>query len=246
MSPTVGPALRQYNSVHIYPTASPSAGEDGHLRFLGLVKVTMTVIYSTSAVLLVLAVGLVSLRWYRRRKPREDGRLSPSPPELPRADEMLASIPTHLYSSPRRQWSRPWSWQSGNDASHIAADQCCICISNVKSGETIRELPCNHQFHSACIGQWLRRSRECPLCKADVYDMILGEDAGSNEVTLPPASLTARPPGLAAVVVSPAFAVPQHNAMDVDVDRSGEYIELDVLPSASVDRDAYVASDLSC
>ena len=33
-------------------------------------------------------------------------------------------------------------------------------------------LPCQgkreHEFHAACIGEWLLRSTRCPLCRADV------------------------------------------------------------------------------
>ncbi|OCT86353.1 hypothetical protein XELAEV_18020046mg [Xenopus laevis] len=43
-------------------------------------------------------------------------------------------------------------------------DLCIICMSNYESGEKVNSLPCNHQFHSKCIRQWLIEHPVCPLC----------------------------------------------------------------------------------
>jgi hypothetical protein len=45
-------------------------------------------------------------------------------------------------------------------------DRCCICLEGMINGSEITPLPCNHNYHNACIVQWLQRSNQCPLCKA--------------------------------------------------------------------------------
>lgn len=51
-------------------------------------------------------------------------------------------------------------------------DCCSICLDEYEVGDRVRCIdPCNHTFHSKCIGKWLvERSATCPLCKFDLYD----------------------------------------------------------------------------
>ena len=59
-------------------------------------------------------------------------------------------------------------------------DCCSICLDDYEEGDRVRCIePCNHTFHSKCIGKWLvERSATCPLCKFDLYD---SEDEESEE-----------------------------------------------------------------
>jgi hypothetical protein len=34
--------------------------------------------------------------------------------------------------------------------------------------EKVKDLKCNHNFHSKCISDWLKINKSCPLCKADL------------------------------------------------------------------------------
>ena len=44
--------------------------------------------------------------------------------------------------------------------------ECSICLEDLCSdGQERTALPCAHVFHSTCIGQWLQRSHECPVCQ---------------------------------------------------------------------------------
>lgn len=44
------------------------------------------------------------------------------------------------------------------------APGCSICTEDFKVGEDVRVLPCNHQYHPACIDPWLINiSGTCPL-----------------------------------------------------------------------------------
>ncbi|CAN6485321.1 unnamed protein product [Victoria cruziana] len=52
------------------------------------------------------------------------------------------------------------------------SETCSICLEDYKAGETLRVLPCNHEFHANCIDSWLTKWRTfCPVCKRD---MLLG------------------------------------------------------------------------
>ncbi|MCO5611905.1 hypothetical protein L7F22_066164 [Adiantum nelumboides] len=46
--------------------------------------------------------------------------------------------------------------------------ECCICLSAYEDGVELRELPCGHHFHCACIDKWLRINATCPLCKFNI------------------------------------------------------------------------------
>eukprot|EP01089_Gocevia_fonbrunei_P000688 TRINITY_DN1067_c0_g1_i1.p1 TRINITY_DN1067_c0_g1~~TRINITY_DN1067_c0_g1_i1.p1 ORF type:complete len:419 (-),score=68.32 TRINITY_DN1067_c0_g1_i1:50-1306(-) len=48
--------------------------------------------------------------------------------------------------------------------------QCSICLTDYDEGDQIVTLPCVHNFHAECIKTWLKDSRLCPLCKAEVED----------------------------------------------------------------------------
>lgn len=47
-------------------------------------------------------------------------------------------------------------------------DKCLICLVKFLETDNIRYMPCLHLFHSNCIYQWLRRKKNCPLCKYDI------------------------------------------------------------------------------
>ena len=35
-------------------------------------------------------------------------------------------------------------------------DKCAICLSEYKTGETVKRLKCKHIFHPECIDPWLK------------------------------------------------------------------------------------------
>uniref|UniRef100_A0A453P9I1 RING-type E3 ubiquitin transferase n=1 Tax=Aegilops tauschii subsp. strangulata TaxID=200361 RepID=A0A453P9I1_AEGTS len=58
--------------------------------------------------------------------------------------------------------------------------ECCICLSVYDDGAELRELPCGHHFHCACIDKWLHINATCPLCKLNVRKN--SSSSGSEEV----------------------------------------------------------------
>lgn len=51
----------------------------------------------------------------------------------------------------------------------VAAEDCAVCLGEVETGETLRQLPaCQHVFHRECIDPWLRAHATCPLCRSGV------------------------------------------------------------------------------
>ena len=45
-------------------------------------------------------------------------------------------------------------------------ETCVICLEEFSAGDTIRMLPCSHEYHSECIDNWLRTQQQnCPMCK---------------------------------------------------------------------------------
>lgn len=42
---------------------------------------------------------------------------------------------------------------------------CAICIADFVHGDSLRTLPCGHEFHVACIDEWLVLKPLCPTCR---------------------------------------------------------------------------------
>jgi cbb3-type cytochrome oxidase subunit 3 len=58
-----------------------------------------------------------------------------------------------------------------HDLSSNGADagECAVCLEAFEAGDRCRRLPrCEHGFHSKCVDPWLKKSRFCPVCRADV------------------------------------------------------------------------------
>ncbi|KAG1327118.1 putative E3 ubiquitin-protein ligase HIP1 [Cocos nucifera] len=49
--------------------------------------------------------------------------------------------------------------------SPVEVEPCCICQEEYSEGEELGTLDCRHDFHTACIKQWLMMKNLCPICK---------------------------------------------------------------------------------
>lgn len=63
-------------------------------------------------------------------------------------------------------------------------DCCAICIETYKVSDTLRSLPCRHDFHKNCIDPWLLEHRNCPICKMDILKYYGFVFTGSQESML--------------------------------------------------------------
>jgi len=43
--------------------------------------------------------------------------------------------------------------------------KCSICIETYLAGDKAKTLTCGHEFHSDCVGHWLKIKGVCPLCR---------------------------------------------------------------------------------
>jgi hypothetical protein len=92
----------------------------------------------------------------------EDGEF---PRESGAGDDALARMPTRVFSAP--------------DARSLNAETptCAVCMCDAEAGDTLRRLPCGHEFHKTCVDRWLAGHRTCPMCKSDVVE---GAEGGSR------------------------------------------------------------------
>lgn len=72
--------------------------------------------------------------------------------------------------------------QADSPIEHVLAEEdaeCCICLSSYDNGVELRELPCGHHFHCACVDKWLYINATCPLCK---YNILKSSNLSQEEV----------------------------------------------------------------
>lgn len=48
-------------------------------------------------------------------------------------------------------------------------ENCPICLDKFNPDDTVKEITCNHVFHSECITEWLTKENyNCPVCRKEV------------------------------------------------------------------------------
>ena len=86
----------------------------------------------------------------------------------------------------KRLPTRPHSdEQAAVEMTKTDRSECAVCMEKYKEGDTVKDLPCGHSFHEACIDAWLLGKGRpapsgpmklpglptCPLCKAVPVDV---------------------------------------------------------------------------
>lgn len=89
---------------------------------------------------------------------------------VPAPNEVVDSLPTRLYKKLQKNQNEE-------------AAQCYICLVEYEDGDSMRILPCNHEFHRTCVDKWLKEiHRVCPLCRGDICrsDSFSAEDEANQ------------------------------------------------------------------
>ncbi|KAK6270215.1 hypothetical protein POUND7_007320 [Theobroma cacao] len=50
----------------------------------------------------------------------------------------------------------------------LEAENCVICLEELKVGSDAFQMPCSHTFHGECIKKWLKQSHYCPVCRFEM------------------------------------------------------------------------------
>ncbi|XAR69228.1 hypothetical protein NMG60_11000737 [Bertholletia excelsa] len=75
---------------------------------------------------------------------------------VPAPNEIVESLPVILYRKSQKHLNEE-------------AAQCYICFVAYEEGDSVRILPCHHEFHQTCVDKWLKEIHGvCPLCRHDI------------------------------------------------------------------------------
>lgn len=113
----------------------------------GLYRLSLAVIFTAVTRLLMTLVV-----FYHSFPPRLQGEQSPPKPRGATQD-LIDLMPLVEYAP---------ELSAGPETS------CAVCLSEFEWGDMMRQLPCGHNFHRACIDKWLKRNKVCPLCLQDI------------------------------------------------------------------------------
>lgn len=105
----------------------------------------------------------------------------PLPALLPEV-EICSNVTVDCVCSSFRFWRLPLpTFDDEDDLTSTAASDgsnensgvvCGVCLVEFENGDEVRELPCGHCFHRACIDHWLlNASTVCPIDKRDVREL---------------------------------------------------------------------------
>jgi hypothetical protein len=82
---------------------------------------------------------------------------------LPEADQKRC---THLLDALDNTVLRTVKIAVLGDDAHV----CAVCLEALAVGDESRSLPCNHEFHTTCVAQWMAEMKDtCPICRHEIW-----------------------------------------------------------------------------
>lgn len=127
---------------------------------------TIIALSASGAVFLIFLLCIIACLVTAIRKKRANSRVSQQiyeivPDDCSFISHMDTNMPSKLFCS------------------KTLVDPCCICFEKYLLirfyfGCFVRELPCNHLFHTPCIDEWIymkKTSSSCPLCLKHIFDL---------------------------------------------------------------------------
>ncbi|KAI7867030.1 hypothetical protein BDF14DRAFT_776937 [Spinellus fusiger] len=113
-----------------------------------LLDMLLVVVLSPAVMML-----FIYLTWRLRQQQHRKQELAPS--------SIVAKLPLHAF---RRE--------KLIDHDHA---ECAICLEDYKDEDSLRTLPCKHEFHAECVDAWLTSHKKfCPICKFDICQKVPG------------------------------------------------------------------------
>lgn len=85
--------------------------------------------------------------------------------ELLALEERIGNVSTGLGEEAIFKCLKQRKYLLGTMEASMEVEPCCICQEGYVEGEDLGTLDCGHDFHTACIKQWLMHKNLCPICK---------------------------------------------------------------------------------
>lgn len=85
--------------------------------------------------------------------------------ELLALEERIGNVSTGLAEETILERLKQRKHFATGAGSTAETEPCCICQEEYVGGEDLGTLNCGHDFHTACIKQWLMHKNLCPICK---------------------------------------------------------------------------------
>ncbi|ONK70333.1 uncharacterized protein A4U43_C05F32650 [Asparagus officinalis] len=85
--------------------------------------------------------------------------------ELLALTERIGNVSTGLSEETILKHLKQWKYISLTEEIPSEVEPCCICQEEYVEEDNVGRLDCGHDFHTACIKQWLTMKNLCPICK---------------------------------------------------------------------------------
>ncbi|XP_077215443.1 putative E3 ubiquitin-protein ligase HIP1 [Tasmannia lanceolata] len=85
--------------------------------------------------------------------------------ELLALEERIGNVSTGLSAETISKCLKQCKYVSIALGAQPEIEPCCICQEEYVEGDGLGTLDCGHDFHAACIKQWLMQKNLCPICK---------------------------------------------------------------------------------